>query len=289
MSVTPFTIAMVNRKGGCGKTGTTHQLSGAFAKMGLRVLLIDADPQSSLTKGFFGPAATEAIPRDKTIFALFDDSLDPDPAKLLMPTPFEGITILPGADDLDDFNTPKPTEAGPLQNSMRTFVREVEGDFDVILIDCPPNLHLCSWNALLAAEFVLVPLQPEDFGAQGITKIQRAVDLALEKYNPRLRMLGYLVTLRQNLAIHDAYESQLRKLYGEYVFENAFAAKKDFKEAIAEWKPIHFFRPKCAAAKELNAIADEILSRVCLARSKPPEFLHFENRVATHENRKVAI
>ena len=64
MEATPFTIAMVNRKGGCAKTGTTHQLSGAFAKMGLRVLLIDMDPQASLTQGFFGPAATEAIRRE---------------------------------------------------------------------------------------------------------------------------------------------------------------------------------------------------------------------------------
>ena len=67
---------------------------------------------------------------------------------------------------------------------------------------------------MLAADFVMVPLQAEDFGAQGITHIQRAIDLAMEKYNPKLRMLGYLVTLRQRLAIHDVYEMRLRSLYG---------------------------------------------------------------------------
>ena len=287
MDVIPFTIAMVNRKGGCAKTGACHQLSGCFAKMGRRVLLVDMDPQASLTQGFFGPAATEGLPPDKTVLALFNDSFDPDPDKILLPTLCDGITILPGANALDDFNIPKPTEAGELQTALRTFIREVHGRFDVTLIDCPPNLHLCSWNALLAADFVMVPLQAEDFGAQGITHIQRAIDLALEKHNPRLRMLGYLVTLRQRLALHDAYEKQLRSLYGDLVFDAAFPLKKDFKEAIAERTPIHFFRPRCAAAKDVNRIADEILRRVPAARLRPPEFLHLENRVIPQEMRKA--
>jgi chromosome partitioning protein len=287
MDVTPFSIAMVNRKGGCAKTGSCHQLSGCFAKMGLRVLLVDMDPQASLTQGFFGPAATEALPRGKTVLALFDDAFDPHPDRILLPTPCDGITILPGANALDDFNIPRPTEAGGLQTALRGFVGEVHGRFDVILMDCPPNLHLCSWNALLAADFVMVPLQAEDFGAQGITHIQRAIDLALEKYNPRLRMLGYLVTLRQRLAIHDAYEKQLRSLYGDLVFDAAFPLKKDFKEAIAERTPIHFLRPRSGAAKDIRKIADEILRRVPVARMRPPEFLHFENRVIPQEMRKA--
>lgn len=287
MEATPFKICLVNRKGGCGKTGTTHQLSGAFAKMGLRVLLVDMDPQASLTQGFFGPEGTEAVPRGRSIVALFDDACDPDPDKILVPTPCAGITILPGANALDDFNTPRPTEAGPLQTALKSFLKEVEGRFDVVLIDCPPNLHLCSWNALLAADFVMVPIQPEDFGAQGIVYVQRAIDLALQKYNPNLRMLGYLVTLRQKLALHEAYEQQLRLLYGAQVFEARLTQKKDFKEAISERVPIHFLRPRCAAAKEIHAIAEEIMIRVPAARSRPPEFLHFENRV-NQENRKVA-
>ena len=284
-----FRIAMVNRKGGCAKTGSTHQLSGAFAKqLGMRVLLVDMDPQASLTQGFFGPAATEALPDGKTVLALFDDSLDPDPEKVLIPTPCEGITLLAGANRLDDFNRPQPTQEGSLQTALRSFLNEVQDQFDVVLIDCPPNLHLCSWNALLAADFVMVPLQAEDFGAQGITHIQRAIDAALEKYNPNLRMLGYLITLRQRLAIHDAYEHQLRQLYGDLVFDAPFPMKKDFKEAIAQRAPIHFLKPKCGAAKDVNKIAEEILRRIPEARSKEPEFLHFENRVSV-ETRRIAI
>src|SRR3954471_4079942 len=268
----PFSIAMVNRKGGCAKTGSCHQLSGCFAHMGYRVLLVDMDPQASLTQGFFGPAATEALPLAKTALALFDDVYDPDPNELLIPTAFKRITILPGTHSLDRFNTPEPLTAGSLQRCLRAFLREVEFLFDIVLIDCPPNLHLCSWNALLAADFAMVPLQAEDFGAQGIPHIQRAIDQAFETSNPKLKLLGYLVTLRQRLSLHDVYEQRLRSLYGPMVFDAVFPSRKDFKEAIAARSPIHCLRPRSVAAEEVKAIADEVLRRVPEALARPPEF-----------------
>ena len=184
----PITVAMLNRKGGCGKTSTCHHLAGAFAKDGRRVLLVDMDPQASLTQGLFGPQATEDMPARSTVVGLFDDAYDPDPEALIRPTPFERIAIVPGSNALDDFNVPRPQEAGEIQLSLRRFLKEARDGFDVALIDCPPNLSLCSWSALLAADFVVVPVQAEDYGAQGIVYIQRAFDLALAHHNPRLRL-----------------------------------------------------------------------------------------------------
>ena len=83
----PITVALLNRKGGCGKTSTCHHLAGTFAGDGRRVLLVDMDPQASLTQGFFGPQATEAMPRRRTVAALFDDACDPDPEDLHRPDP----------------------------------------------------------------------------------------------------------------------------------------------------------------------------------------------------------
>ena len=82
----PITVAMLNRKGGCGKTSTCHHLAGAFAKDGRRVLLVDMDPQASLTQGLFGPQATEDLPPRSTVVGLFDDAFDPDPDALIRPT-----------------------------------------------------------------------------------------------------------------------------------------------------------------------------------------------------------
>lgn len=290
MEGVPFTIAMVNRKGGVGKSGSCHQLSGCFARLGLRVLLADMDPQASLTQGFFGPAATEALPPRKTALALFDDAYDPDPVELLAPTAFDRITVLPGAHALDRFNKSEPETTGSLQRSLGAFLGEVKDRFDVVLIDCPPNLYLCSWNALLAADFVVVPLQAEDFGAQGIPHIQRAVDRVAESANPRLKLMGYLLTLfDKRLAIHLAYEERLRELYGPMVLDAVFPARKDIKEAIASRRPIHHLRPRTSAAREVMAIAEEILRRVPETRARPAEFLRPGERVVGGQITRRAI
>ena len=277
-AVPPFTVAVVNRKGGCSKTSTCYHLSGALAQMGRRVLLVDLDPQANLTQGFLGPKATEELPPQKTILSIFRTDLDPDPAEVIQPTPFENISIAAGASAVEDYNRSEPTKAEAMQSALRSFLKEATGRFDVTLIDCPPVLQLCTWNALIAADLVLVPLQPEDFGAQGISSIQRFVDLALQNYNPNLRLLGYLVTQKRRLAIHIAYEKQLRAVYGRRVFDSVFTERGDFATAVSAQKPVTYFKRRSPAADDIRAIAEEVLRRVPACLAAPPEFLHVENR-----------
>ncbi len=276
----PITVAMLNRKGGCGKTSTCHHLAGAFAREGRRVLLVDMDPQASLTQGLFGPQATEAMPDRSTVVGLFDDSYDPDPDELIHATQFERIAIVPGSNALDDYNVPRPQETGEVQLALRRFLKEARGSYDVALIDCPPNLSLCSWAALLAADSVVVPVQAEDYGAQGIVYIQRAFDLALAHHNPRLRLAGYLVTMfNKSLGIHAAYDHQLRTLYGDQVFKATVPLAKDFKEAVAARQPVGSYKPRSAAAKAIKAVADELIERAEAASARPAEFLYLGHRV----------
>lgn len=280
----PLIIAMLNRKGGCGKTSTCHHLAGAFAKEGRRVLLVDMDPQASLTQGLFGPQVTESLNPRSTVAALFDDSFDPDPADLIQPTAFEGIKILPGSNELDEFNLPRPQETGEIQLALRQFLRESRDAYEIALIDCPPNLSLCSWSALLAANSVVVPVQAEDYGAQGIVYIQRAFDAALAYHNPHLRLAGYLVTMfNKTLGIHTAYNHQLRTLYGDQVFETTVPLAKDFKEAVAARQPVSYYKPRSAAAKSIRAVADELVARAQSASDRPAEYLYFEHRVGTQD------
>jgi chromosome partitioning protein len=280
MDTGPAVVAFLNRKGGVGKTSSCFHLSGAMAQAGRRVLLVDMDPQASLTQGIFGPEVTEGLAKSQTVAGLFDDSCDPDPGRLVRPTGFANIAIVPGSNDLDDYNTPHPQDAGELQLALRSFLKEVRGDYDVVLVDCPPNLHLCSWSALLAVSGLVVPLQPEDYGSQGIVHVQKAIDLALAKQNPRLRLLGYLITMNQKrLGVHVAYEQQLRALYADAVFANTIPNIKDFKEAIAVRKPIGLYKPRSAAAKAIQAVAQELSERSARAADRPPEFLYLGNRV----------
>jgi chromosome partitioning protein len=153
--------------------------------------------------------------------------------------------------------------AVPLQAALRCFVDEVRTDFDVILIDCPPNLYLCSWNALIAADFVVVPFQPEDYGSQGIAAMRAAVAKVRSRQNPGLRLLGYLLTMVQRrLGLHAAYERQLRQLYGSDVFEASVPRAKDFAEAVSARMPITRWRPRSVGARAIADLASEMERRV---------------------------
>ena len=114
------TICLINQKGGCGKSSTCFHLSGAFAALGFRVLLIDADPQGSLSQGFFGSAHVEQLAMQETIAAIFDeDSFFLDRSSLVVPTPLTGISIAPTNHQLAQFNTPCPEQTGMDQFAMR--------------------------------------------------------------------------------------------------------------------------------------------------------------------------
>jgi chromosome partitioning protein len=258
------TVALCNLKGGVGKTSTTFHLAGTLAKDGLRVLLFDVDPQASLTQGFFGPDAMRAFPREATIASLFGNGLVPDPIDLIRPTPFENISIVPGSGYLTRHNVPEPWLCDRDQQiSLREFTRETRNDFDVVLYDCPPNLHLCAWSALTAADHLIVPLQAEDFGSQGIAAILECVEAVQSGPNPSLNLAGYLLTMfNPRLAIHQAYQSMLRQLYGDLVMETTIPIGADFKEAVAIRKPIIAHKPRGSSAKSIKALADELLVRI---------------------------
>ncbi len=257
-----ITFALVNAKGGVGKTSSCHHIGGTLAKAGLRVLLLDNDPQASLTQGLWGPEAMRAIPKASSIAALYDPDLEPIPEALIRQAGFENLWLVPGSEHLTRSNQTPPETWGPSQGGIREFVAEAGDAFDVVLIDCAPNIHLCSWAALTAADAVVVPLQAEDYGSQGLAPIQSAIAAVQAGPNPSLHLAGYLFTMfDRRLAIHLAYETRLRALYGEGVFTNVFPVAKDFKEAVSSRQPISHYKPKSAAAKATKAVADELIGR----------------------------
>ncbi len=257
------TISALNQKGGVAKTSTCHHLAGTLAKAGGRVLLVDNDPQASLTQGFFGPEVTRQIGRAQSVAALYDPDLMPIPGALIRPTGIEGVSIVPGSKALTAFNMLPPSAWPGSERGMREFLDEAGGEFDLILIDNPPNLHLCSWSSLVASDFIIVPLQCEDYGAQGLEPVQESIAAVQAGPNPSLRLLGYLPTMfDKRLGIHAAYEGLLREIYGDDVFATAMPLAKDFKEAVAARLPISHYKPRSAAAKATRAIADELVGRV---------------------------
>jgi chromosome partitioning protein len=259
------TVTFLNQKGGVGKTSSCFHLSGTLARSGLRVLMVDDDPQASLTQGFLGPVGASRVHPGASVAALFEPGADPAPEALVMPTAFERIAIVPGSIALTEWNiTPRDRWAGS-QDGLGRFLAGVAGDYDVTLIDCPPNLHLCSWAALAASDFIVVPLQAEDFGSQGLAPVEESIEAVRARVNPKLRVAGYLLTMfDKRLGLHLTYEALLRELYGDSVFAAKVPRAKDYPEAVAARAPLALWKPKVAPAKALQAVADEMLTRVGL-------------------------
>lgn len=259
-------IALLNQKGGVGKSSTCHHLAGTLAQMGRRVLLVDNDPQSSLTQGLWGPQATRDLDPNRTIDAVYRRGAGA--AQVIHPTGIDCIDLIPGSRHATEFNAPLPHRASrDLQHSLRDVIREASDGYDLVLLDCPPNLHLASWAALVAAEHLIVPLQPEDYGAQGIIDVQESVAGVTAGPNPRLHLLGYLITMYVGRkSIHKLYEENLRDEYGRDVFAAVVPHAAEFPEAIAHRKPVSLYKPRGAAAKAMWAVAEEVLARLDAAR-----------------------
>jgi len=268
----PRIVAFLNRKGGVGKTSTVHHLAGTLARRGLRVLVVDADPQASLTQGLLGPDVAEDLDPRETIAALFDDSGLVTPRDLVRPTPFAGVSLLAGSEAAERFNDPNPWEGGLRQFVLRDALADAGEGFDLVLIDCPPHIQLWAWSALVAAQGVVVPLQAEDYGAQGLKSIRRTIAHVQAEGNPGLALVGYLVTMfNKSLSVHMTYEAYLRELHGDDAFRAVVPLAKDFKEAVTLRKPVVEHKPRSAASKAIAALADEFLERLDARLSCPAE------------------
>jgi chromosome partitioning protein len=257
------TVAFLNKKGGVGKTSCVHHLAGTLARRSLRTLVVDVDPQASLTQGLLGPDAAEELDPRETVAAIFDESGVTSPRDLVRPTAFPNIALIAGHEAAERYNEPEPWSAGMRQYILRDAIAEVSADFDLVLIDCPPHIQLWAWSALVAAHGVVVPLQAEDYGAQGLKAIRRTIARVRAESNAGLALIGYLVTMyNKALSVHVTYDTYLRELYPADVFQSVVPLAKDYKEAVTFRKPVVEHKPRSAAAKAMAALADEFLARL---------------------------
>ncbi len=261
-------LCFINQKGGCGKSSTVFHLGGYFAQIGLRTLLVDVDPQGSLSQGFFGSAQVESLSPSQTLAAIFQSDSFFDPGMLPTATNVTRLDVIRANHHLARFNVPSPEESGMRQFALAALLDRLP-DYDLVLIDCPPNLYQCSWNALLAASGVIVPVPPEDFGAQGLRIVDQAIDHA-RVLNGELILLGRLITRHdRRLLVHEAYRQKLRHLYQESVFQTVVPEATAFKVALAARAPVTQAIPRSAAATSIEALGQEILGRLRHAHPIP--------------------
>ena len=133
------TVAFLNRKGGVGKTSCVHHLAGTLSLAGRRVLLVDTDPQASLTQGLLGPEVAWSLPEGETLAALYHEAGGAPLPSLIRSTPVPGVWLVPGSERMDHYNVPDPWLTGEDQFVLRDALGEVRGDFDLALLDGPPT------------------------------------------------------------------------------------------------------------------------------------------------------
>lgn len=253
-----WSIAILNRKGGSSKTSVTMHLGGTLARLGHRTLLADLDPQASLTQGLLGPQAIRDVDPATSIAAVWEG--DPLPERVIQPTPIENLSLISGHESADRLNLPDVDRSELC--GLRDFLREVSDDFDYVLMDCPPNLYMCSSSALVAATHVLTPAQPEDYGSQGVVVVNRAVR-TIQEWVGRPDVLGYLlVQVDKRLGIHQAYSEAIRETFPGLVFNTTMPTSATYKEAVAARMPVSHYKPKSAAAKMFVSLAEEIEGRL---------------------------
>lgn len=265
MSTRPLVLVSSNRKGGCGKSTTVFNLGGEAARRGNRTLLIDTDPQASLSQSIkpFGSRIIEELDPTRSVVALFDDRMNPDPELVIHRTVFEGLDIVPACDALTRFNYPDPTEYGFLQDALRQFIHEVKDGYDVVLVDTPPNLQMLTFAALVAADYCVTPVSPEDFASQGIRAVKQFIELAQSTRNQDLRWMGVLISMLQpRLGIHQVYQEVLLDTYtSRYVFDSPVPLAAPYKETVSLKTPMTLHKPNIAAGKAVVAVFDELMER----------------------------
>ena len=246
------TIALIARKGGVGKTTSTVSLAGCLAARGIKTLAIDFDPQASLTAALGVPG-----PLHGGAAALFAGT---DPAGLIVPTRFPGLSLLPGSPDLDRFNTPTPDGAAVFV--LRDWLNGVSG-FERVFIDCPPNLYCLSLAAMTAADYVLTPTFADADGIDAIRFVNAQVAGVQAGPNPALEQLGIVLGAYQKRnAVNIAYADLLRRHFQGLLLDEVIPHAAAFKEARKLKAPVAFCKPKIEASKAVGRVVDEIEARM---------------------------
>lgn len=256
-------ISAVALKGGCAKTTTIHGLAGAFSLAGKRTLVLDNDAQSSLSSGVWGAGVVEQFHPSTTIAAIYAGE-DPLPSKVIRQTGLPGVDMIAGSMAAAKYNVAEPYLAPVAdQRLLRTFLAEVRDEYEYVLIDNPPNLAAANWAAMVASDYLVIPVVPEDYGSMSLSPVLASIQLLMEGPNPNVRLLGLLMTMVQpRLGIHIAYETSLRNDHGDGVLSSRIMLAADVKEAISKKLPVTHYKPKGASSKGFIALRDEIVAKI---------------------------
>ena len=249
-------VAIVNQKGGVGKTTTAINLGAALADQGKRVAIIDLDPQGNASTGL-------GIEIDRRQMSTYDLLLENSPlGDVLQSCEIENLQVVPATSDLSSADI-EMVSKGQRTTLLKTALRgsAIEG-LDFVLIDCPPSLSLLTINAMVAAHSVLVPLQSEFFALEGLSQLMLTIREVRASANPDLAIEGVVLTMydgRNKLA--QGVLADAKETLGELVFETIIPRNVRVSEAPSFAQPVLYYDPASKGSLAYRALAHEFVAR----------------------------
>ncbi|WP_092609298.1 ParA family protein [Raineyella antarctica] len=250
-------IAMCNQKGGVGKTTTTINLGAALVETGRKVLLVDLDPQGSLSVGLgVNPHTLEL-----SIYnLLLGKGVDVD--DVIAGSPVEGMDILPSNIDLSAAEIQLVSEVAR-ELTLSRVLESLRDRYDVILVDCAPSLGLLTVNALTAADSVVIPLECEFFALRGVALLTDTIAKVQDRLNPRLKVLGLVGTMYDSRTLHAREVLQtVVDAFGDQVFHSVIRRTVKFPETTVAGEPITTYASSSPGAAAYRSLAREVLARL---------------------------